>query len=54
MEYIVSLLGRLPRLFETKDEIDPLMKVSRHVVTLQCLGRKRDRPSTIATAYSIG
>ena len=33
MEYVVGLESLLPSLFVAKDEVNPLVKVGRHVVT---------------------
>ena len=33
---IVSLPGLLPALLVAEDEVDPVMKMTRHMVTLKC------------------
>ena len=39
---IVSLPGLLPALLVAEDEVDPVMKMTRHMVTLKCRAQLAD------------
>ena len=45
MEDIVCPESLLPSLLVAKDEVNPLVKMGRHIVTLKSLARERGRES---------